>query len=673
VRDVTLTLGGVVTRFYSITVYTTSDKYVEPTDEVIDAAENYNIDAVYFYWDSSSYSDYTDSYWHPLHIQKTIQVSYAEDGFVYLQGLAYWKEDAWVKGVLDAENNQIIIEPQLWYDVDDYGYEGATYFVGFDKGMNPCAAVIDIIDNGDGTKTLQLNNYIAENAEVKDAWAPYGYYGQFVVNDGEYTEPEPLVVPEGLETTEFILDGQNRFAMNIRHSLQISNPDEEGVIYIQGLCMYIPEAWVKANVTDTDEEGNPIEVTIPAKQYLGEDDYGFEIWLNDNSWYPLYDIVLTFDPATKTYTTTQKFYFNEFTRVDAIGQVNDITPYIVPDVVELPEGLKVDEFYFTRDGELDGTRNVAVDMANGKVYIQGLSELKPEAWLVGEIDTENDQIILKANQYLGQAEDGTDLWVNFHGDDYVLDFDFDPYLALDTENAELATTIEWNTDGEETINFNQKWKDEYWEGNTDLFTQEIYEQYLSDLKLVRVQTLVPDMPEIQAVNAIMVGDGVVEISFNINKFMTIEDALGAEEQVAIADDQLSYELFFEKDGEWQPLVFSTELYTDLAENQSEFKLDEAYDGIQLGKIIIKDNVVGEWTKIGLKTYNRVTETVWRESEMAEVVLKNIATGINEIVANENVSYTDMQGRQAKASAKGLLIKQVRTADGNVKNVKVVRK
>ena len=192
--------------------------------------------------------------------------------------------------------------------------------------------------------------------------------------------------------------------------------------------------------------------------------------------------------------------------------------------------------------------------------------------------------------------------------------------------------------------------------------------------LTRVATLVPDEPTINAVNAIMVGDGVVEIDFEIATTMTYEDALGAEQVEEIDEDQISYEFFFEKDGEWQPLVFTKDLYADLAEDQSEFGYFEEYAGIELGKVIIKDNVVGEWTKIGLKTYNRVPYTnTWRESEMAEVVLKNIATGIQEIAADEAVSYTDMQGRQTTAAAKGLVIKQVRSNNGAVKTVKVVRK
>lgn len=681
VREVTLTVGGVVTRFYSITVVVTSDKAVEPSDEVLEAAEDYNINAIYMASTSNG--------WRPIHIQKTIQASYDEEGNIYLQGLAYYNDEAWVKGTVDAENNTITIEPQKWYEDED----GVTYFVGFDYSEVAGAAVLNIVENEDGTKTLVLpeDGIIAENDGQKETFDAWGYYGSLTVDEGEYVHPEPVVVPEGLETAEYILDGQEIVdyygywteLYDIRHPLQIGIT-EEGEVYIQGLSLYLPEAWVKGQA-EFDEAGKIVKVSVPANQFMGtyeEGGTGYDFYLNDNTWNSFYygvdfDYNLEFDVDGTTITPVNaddEIIINNFRSDYETYTVGDITPYIVPDVVEVPEGLKVEEFYFTADDVPDGTRKVAIDAANGKVYVQGLSAELPEAWVVGDVNTDDETVTFAANQYIGQNDEGIDLWLNFHGAPYVFDYEYDAIAALDNENAELATKIAWATSGVDAIIINQKWKDEYWEGYTDLFTQEIYDEYKENVTLERVPTLVPDAPEIQAVNAIMVGDGVVEITFNINTTMTYEDEMGVENVENIDPAQISYEFFFEKDGEWQPLVFTSDLYADLTEDQSEFAYDFASESINLGKVIIKDNVVGEWTKIGLKTYNRVPETeTWRESEMEEVTLKNIATGIQEIAANENVSYTDLQGRQAQATAKGLLIKQVRTADGNVKSVKVVRK
>ena len=49
------------------------------------------------------------------------------------------------------------------------------------------------------------------------------------------------------------------------------------------------------------------------------------------------------------------------------------------------------------------------------------------------------------------------------------------------------------------------------------------------------------------------------------------------------------------------------------------------------------------------------------------------TGINAAASVEGaVTYFDLQGRVANANAKGILIKQVRQADGKVSRVKVLR-
>ena len=673
VREVTLTAQGVVSRFYSITVKVKSEKAVEPTEEVIEAAADYNIDAIYYYWGNRRFN--------PVHIQKTIKLSYDEEGFVYLQGLAYYDEDAWVKGIADTENNTITIKPQVWYE-DEYG---VTYFVGFNSDDTEVQdVVINLVENEDGTVTLKLDNSqkVAENDGQKDYFDAWGYYGTMTINEGEFVHPEPIEVPEDLETAEFILDGQYIYqspwgnsAYAVRRPLQVG-VDEDGVIYIQGLSYFLPEAWVAAEPTEFDEEGNATQITVPACQFLGYleeeyqgETYEYEFYLNDNSWYELGDIVLDVDPETKTLTTENYLHVNCFNQTYELYLVDDVTPYIVPDAVELPEGLVVNEFYATADGEDAGLKNVAIDMENKKVYVQGICETLPEAWIVGDIDEDNEVITFAANQFLGKDEDDEDVWLNFHGDDYEFAYDYDELFGLDApNNAELATDILWVAEGLETLLFNTKELDEFF------YIDDEVEEYDESYLLERVQTLVPDMPEISAVNAIMVGEGIVEITFNVPNQMTYENALGEQEVVEIDADQMSYEFFFQKDEEWEPIVFSPEPYGGLTEEQSEFALTDVFQGIQHGKVIIKDNVVGDWTKIGLKSYNRVPGTsTWRESEMAEVVLKNIATGIQEIAANENVSYTDMQGRQAKASAKGLLIKQVRSNDGSVKTVKVVRK
>ena len=82
-----------------------------------------------------------------------------------------------------------------------------------------------------------------------------------------------------------------------------------------------------------------------------------------------------------------------------------------------------------------------------------------------------------------------------------------------------------------------------------------------------------------------------------------------------------------------------------------------------------------WTKIGVQSIYRGAGEE-HKSEIAWYDLEEywITTGIANVNnASEKAVYFDLQGRVANANAKGLLIKQVRQANGTVKTVKVVRK
>jgi hypothetical protein len=57
-----------------------------------------------------------------------------------------------------------------------------------------------------------------------------------------------------------------------------------------------------------------------------------------------------------------------------------------------------------------------------------------------------------------------------------------------------------------------------------------------------------------------------------------------------------------------------------------------------------------------------------------VVVKEVLAGISTYeMPIETIRTFDLQGREVKSATKGLVVEQVRMADGTVKNVKVIRK
>ena len=55
---------------------------------------------------------------------------------------------------------------------------------------------------------------------------------------------------------------------------------------------------------------------------------------------------------------------------------------------------------------------------------------------------------------------------------------------------------------------------------------------------------------------------------------------------------------------------------------------------------------------------------------------NAATGITDLTDNSEIvseKYFDLQGRATTANTRGIFLKQIRDAQGNVKTTKVIRK
>jgi L-rhamnose mutarotase len=145
---------------------------------------------------------------------------------------------------------------------------------------------------------------------------------------------------------------------------------------------------------------------------------------------------------------------------------------------------------------------------------------------------------------------------------------------------------------------------------------------------------------------------------------------------ALLTSKLSYQIMIDKDGQVQPLKLTTDLYEALTEDMEiiPYNFSDDYD---IYNYVIylnqpKDEIFS-WKKVGVKSiYSAAGET--HESQIAWFDLENYVTGINATAADKgDVRFFDLQGRAANGSAKGMLLKQTRLADGNVKTVKVIRK
>ena len=209
----------------------------------------------YAYSQSSGWTDVSTD-------MKTIKV--AIDGSdIYLQGLAYWFKDGWIKGTISGTtatfaNGQYVGE-------DTYG---AEYIVGSDDIKTPSESIVFNYDAEKGTLTA-ATAYIFENAAADEVSA-ICFWNEPAFSKTAPAKPEVVVVPEGVASVPFIMYYSDK--NGIENSKPVYVAVDGNDVYIQGFSEYIPEAWVKGT-----KDGN--KVTFAGDQYMGaldgEDSYFF--------------------------------------------------------------------------------------------------------------------------------------------------------------------------------------------------------------------------------------------------------------------------------------------------------------------------------------------------------------------------------------------------------------
>jgi hypothetical protein len=143
--------------------------------------------------------------------------------------------------------------------------------------------------------------------------------------------------------------------------------------------------------------------------------------------------------------------------------------------------------------------------------------------------------------------------------------------------------------------------------------------------------------------------------------------------------KLYYQIFIIQDEEILPLTILAEQYEKLDEDMTEipYTYDDNWDIYEGGSVVYLNQGAEEiatWTNIGVQSIyygggeRNISNCVWMNTE------DPVFTGINKVndANSQKAVYYDLQGRAVKGSQKGLLIKQVLTAEG-MKTMKVVRK
>ena len=220
-------------------------------------------------------------------------VNVAIDGTdMYIQGLAYWFNDAWVKGTIDGAT--VTFPSGQYLGSDDYGDE---FLVGSDDGETVTENIIFNYDSENGVLTAETD-YILESGAA-DEVSPYCYWISpvFSTTEPEVVAPEVVEAPEGLETEEYVISARNyKDDADVSGSVLVGFDGSD--VYIQGLCTYIPEAWAKGTLDGAT-------VTFATGQYFGTYASTYDMYLNVLMGE---DVVFDYDAEAGTLTAQNEFF-----------------------------------------------------------------------------------------------------------------------------------------------------------------------------------------------------------------------------------------------------------------------------------------------------------------------------------------------------------------------------
>ena len=217
---------------------------------------------------------------------------------------------------------------------------------------------------------------LPENAVIQSNWTIEGIY---------YTSNIDLPITD--TPTEVVFDGND--------------------VYIKGLALRCPNSWVKGTVT-----GNT--VTFATGQYMGKDENG-KYYLTGFNGSDFVDIEFSYNDVVNVFTlTTPRLsespsrnslmawgYYKSLSLIGSADSSNELVK--VPDGIEIETDWVLEGSYLIQNSislSINKTTEVAFD--GNDIYIKGLSNFCPDAWLKGTINGNTATFLY--GQYMGGNE-----------------------------------------------------------------------------------------------------------------------------------------------------------------------------------------------------------------------------------------------------------------------------
>lgn len=573
---------------------------------------------------------------------------------VYVRGLAYWFKGSYVIGHFN-DDGDIVFASGQYVGEDEYGKE---YLVGLSVPTNDeedYELADYVFKFNESNRTLTLDNrYIVGESAASDAPDQlYDYIYAAVLAPGVLQLPPTVEPPADLQTETWYLSA---FEDGNQVVLPVSVGFNGNDVYIQGICDYLPTAWVLGHINSDDIatfasgqfygklEGNEL-------YFLGYDGYSIknvEFRINhEQGWMATEDFIVLngsaseFDPYT---------YYSE-------TEISREVPQPL-ELIDVPNGLQPTEYLLTAKSNeyTEGDPNkgipagivqeeyqtsVQIIKDGNNVYIQRLAPDCPSGWVKGTFSNDGRTLTIPKGQFLGT---------------YQSTFSPYPIFLLATDANENMVDVIFSYDAAtQTFSSNQ---------NIYINGSRLYLNPYYWFTEVRLQA----KADKAATPATPIFKNFVYFGTN-NPYLEVRIPSYDNNGNMLTQSKLSYMFHVDDGDDVQPLVFSTFDYVDVQDDTMEipytFDSEWHYDFFDSNsnaddKIIylhFPEQEVFAWKLLGVQSiYRGGSET--RKSEIAwyDVEAYLELNGINtpQIGSGQHDVY-DMQGRRVHKAAKGIYI------------------